>query len=95
MKNDPTYVKAKFHPYLNQSRDYTYQTTLNPELGSFAVVKTPSTGFQIVKIVGIDVEHPSFECKPLVQLVDDTAYNELTVPSKSESTSKHTAKKRV
>lgn len=78
MSDIPTFVKVKFHPYLNQSRDYTYQTTLSPELGSFAVVKTPSTGFQIVQVRQLDVKKPSFECKHLVQLVDELAYNELT-----------------
>ncbi len=87
MNIDPTFVKVKFHPYLNQSRDYTYQTVLNPELGSFAVVKTPSTGFQIVQIRELDVKKPTFECKHLVQLVDDAEYNELTANP--------TAKKRV
>ena len=64
------FVTAIFPPYTGK-QTYTYQTELDAKPGDYFVVKTPSNGYQVVKIRGTDVSKPDFVCKPLIQKVVD------------------------
>ncbi len=84
--NTELYYQCSFPSSPN--RQYTYIFDQPIAIGSPAIVKTPSSGFQIVTVNAVSEEAPDYECKWIVQLIDDTEYNE-------RQTSKTTSKKRL
>lgn len=78
-------AQCLFPPYTG-SKPYTYKTLLYVQEGDYAVVETPSNGFQVVKVVEVvlpkDLWESSIELqdsiyyKWLVQKVDLKQYRE-------------------
>jgi hypothetical protein len=61
---------------------YTYKTVSPVKEGDYVVVETPSTGFQVVKVVQVCKLHEvnlssAYSYKWVVQVVDDSNYKEL------------------
>ncbi len=67
------HVKTLFSPFKGK-RTYTYKSDLDLKPGDFAVVKTPNSGYQIVKIVFVGpVEATDFPIKPIIQKIEDAS----------------------
>ena len=83
---DFKFVEVVFAPYTGNST-YTYKTVLDVQEDDFAVVDTPSKGFQVVQIrkllspfeVDFDVK---FSYKWLVQKVDTSGYEQAVAKEK-------------
>lgn len=65
------YASCVFAPYTGRN-SYTYLADKFPDVavGDFAVVDTPTNGYQVVKVVGLpqDVDPNAFKYRPLLSV---------------------------